>query len=234
MHNDAIGPNVEATQAVEGCLPLVAGACSSLVLCVEMGASTRHRHGTRVHAHPYRRTHRHFLSPSRSQPLDPHLEHDHDVAHGHSHGLVDRSIFRSRAGLRAVALSLFVLGLTAAAQAVMFVATGSVALLADLIHNVGDALRTRAGRRLESAALVADGNHARVRRGPTSPPERHVQSTRRSVLPERVTGLLPVAGAAVASGSFNPGRQRSRAGGVEGVEIDLGHAPIETDGLVGE
>jgi Co/Zn/Cd efflux system component len=105
-----------------------------------MGASTRHRHGTRVHAHPYRRTHRHFLSPSRSQPLDPHLEHDHDVAHGHSHGLVDRSIFRSRAGLRAVAPSLFVLGLTAAAQAVMFVATRSVALLADLIHNVGDAL----------------------------------------------------------------------------------------------
>jgi hypothetical protein len=35
MHDDAIGPNVEATQAVEGCLPLVAGACSSLVLCVE-------------------------------------------------------------------------------------------------------------------------------------------------------------------------------------------------------
>ena len=37
-------------------------------------------------------------------------------------------------------LSLVVLGLTAAAQAVIFVLTGSVALLADLIHNVGDAL----------------------------------------------------------------------------------------------
>jgi cation diffusion facilitator family transporter len=59
--------------------------------------------------------------------------------HGHSHGLVDRSITRSRAGLRAVALSLLVLGLTAAAQAVVFVASGSVALLADLIHNAGDA-----------------------------------------------------------------------------------------------
>jgi cation diffusion facilitator family transporter len=61
-------------------------------------------------------------------------------AHGHSHGLVDRSITRSRAGVRAVAISLAVLLATAVAQAVVFVATGSVALLADLIHNFGDAL----------------------------------------------------------------------------------------------
>src|SRR5690242_1811800 len=60
--------------------------------------------------------------------------------HGHSHGLVDRSIVRSRAGLRAVSWSLVVLLLTAAAQALVFVLTGSVALLADLIHNFGDAL----------------------------------------------------------------------------------------------
>jgi cation diffusion facilitator family transporter len=60
--------------------------------------------------------------------------------HGHSHGLVDPSITRSRAGLRAVSLSLAVLGLTALAQAGLFVATSSVALLADLIHNFGDAL----------------------------------------------------------------------------------------------
>ena len=37
-------------------------------------------------------------------------------------------------------LSLGVLGATAAVQAVVFVLTGSVALLADLIHNAGDAL----------------------------------------------------------------------------------------------
>ncbi|HET9460760.1 MAG TPA: cation diffusion facilitator family transporter, partial [Gaiellaceae bacterium] len=59
--------------------------------------------------------------------------------HGHSHGLVDRSIIRSRAGLRVVAISLGVLGLTALAQVAIFVITGSVALLADLIHNFGDA-----------------------------------------------------------------------------------------------
>jgi cation diffusion facilitator family transporter len=63
-----------------------------------------------------------------------------DGGHGHSHGLVSASIRRSKAGLRAVAVSLVVLLVTAAAQAAVFVATGSVALLADLIHNFGDAL----------------------------------------------------------------------------------------------
>jgi cation diffusion facilitator family transporter len=65
--------------------------------------------------------------------------HDHG-AHGHSHGLVHPSITRSRAGLRAVSLSLVVLLVTALAQSAVFVATSSVALLADLIHNFGDAL----------------------------------------------------------------------------------------------
>jgi cation diffusion facilitator family transporter len=60
--------------------------------------------------------------------------------HTHSHGLVDSSIKRSREGVRAVALALGILGVAAAAQAVIFVVTGSVALLADLVHNVGDAL----------------------------------------------------------------------------------------------
>ena len=54
--------------------------------------------------------------------------------------MVDRSITRSRDGLRAVAISLAVLLLTSILQGVIVVATGSVALLADLIHNVGDAL----------------------------------------------------------------------------------------------
>jgi divalent metal cation (Fe/Co/Zn/Cd) transporter len=58
----------------------------------------------------------------------------------HSHGLIDRSTVRSRAGVRAVSLSLLVLAVTAAAQAVIYALTDSVALLADLIHNAGDAL----------------------------------------------------------------------------------------------
>ncbi|MGH3991250.1 MAG: cation diffusion facilitator family transporter [Pseudonocardiaceae bacterium] len=69
---------------------------------------------------------------------DPH--HDHDDGHGHSHGLVHASIKRSRAGLRAVSLSLVVLLVTALVQVTVFVATSSVALLADVIHNFGDAL----------------------------------------------------------------------------------------------
>jgi cation diffusion facilitator family transporter len=67
--------------------------------------------------------------------------HQHgEHAHGHSHGLIDPSIKRSRAGLRTVGISLAILGITAAAQALIYVATDSVALLADLIHNFGDAL----------------------------------------------------------------------------------------------
>lgn len=56
------------------------------------------------------------------------------------HGLVEPTVARSRAGLRAVSASLAVLGLTALGQAAIFAATSSVALLADLVHNAGDAL----------------------------------------------------------------------------------------------
>jgi cation diffusion facilitator family transporter len=159
--------------------------------------------------------------------------HAHHV-HAHSHGLVDPSIQRSRAGMQAVTLALLMLGLTAIAQAMVFAASGSVALFADLIHNAGDAataiplgiafalrsaraerfaglavvlaiftsacvagyeavdrlidpreiehvgalaaagalgfagnwiaafVRTRAGRRIGSPALIADGDHARA------------------------------------------------------------------------
>ena len=116
-----------------------------------MAAATSipHRHGRREHSHSYSKTHRHLLAPWKSERI--HSGHEHTFPHehidrthaherGHSHGLIDRSILRSRAGIRAVALSLVVLGLTAAAQALIYVLTGSVALLADLIHNVGDAL----------------------------------------------------------------------------------------------
>ncbi|MEA2494488.1 MAG: hypothetical protein QOJ29_2399 [Thermoleophilaceae bacterium] len=73
-------------------------------------------------------------------PHHTHEHHDHAEDHGHSHGLVDRSVMRSRAGLRAVAVTLGILAVTAAIQAAIYIATGSIALLADLIHNAGDAL----------------------------------------------------------------------------------------------
>jgi cation diffusion facilitator family transporter len=61
-------------------------------------------------------------------------------SHGDSHALVDRSILRSRAGIQTVLGSLGILGVTGLAQVAVFVLSGSVALLADLIHNFGDAL----------------------------------------------------------------------------------------------
>jgi cation diffusion facilitator family transporter len=81
----------------------------------------------------------------RTQPSAKHAAHDHDHdhdhdGHGHSHGLVDRSIIRSREGVKAVSISLAVLGVAAGIQLAIFTLSGSVALLADLIHNFGDAL----------------------------------------------------------------------------------------------
>jgi cation diffusion facilitator family transporter len=79
----------------------------------------------------------------RTQPTAKHAPHDHDDGHdghGHTHGLVDRSIIRSREGVKAVSISLAVLALAAGLQLAIFTLSGSVALLADLIHNFGDAL----------------------------------------------------------------------------------------------
>jgi cation diffusion facilitator family transporter len=197
-------------------------------------AQSAHRHGSCVHSHLHAGRHRHLTLLLRpSETLGEKGEREHHP-HGHSHGLVDPSIVRSRAGIRAVSWSLAILTVTALAQAFIYSRTLSVALLADLVHNFGDALtalplgaafflhsargerwagmavvlaifisalvalgqtierfvnprtlshlwllaaagaigflgneiaaqvRLRAGRRLNSPALVADGNHARV------------------------------------------------------------------------
>jgi cation diffusion facilitator family transporter len=100
-----------------------------------------HRHGRRLHNHPHSGPHRHPKLVRRSAPIREAHEHEHHShGHEHSHGLIHDSIKRSREGIRAVSLSLAVLGLTAIAQTVVFIASGSIALLADLIHNFGDAL----------------------------------------------------------------------------------------------
>jgi cation diffusion facilitator family transporter len=59
--------------------------------------------------------------------------------HGHSHGIVDPSIATSDRGLWAIKWSFVGLILTAAFQLVVVVLSNSVALLADTIHNLGDA-----------------------------------------------------------------------------------------------
>jgi hypothetical protein len=81
---------------------------------VTAGTTAAHRHGLRVHSHPSDRPHRHLwrgLRLSRPVAEAGHHAHEHGDEHGHSHGLVDRSVLRSREGIKAVALSLVILGI---------------------------------------------------------------------------------------------------------------------------
>jgi len=105
-----------------------------------MHHTVAHRHGIWHHEHHQHGPHRHPRLPFRS--VETHHDHDlhHHSEHGHTHGLVDPSVVRSRDGVRVVAASLAVLGITAVLQLVVFALSGSVALLSDLIHNAGDAL----------------------------------------------------------------------------------------------
>jgi cation diffusion facilitator family transporter len=65
--------------------------------------------------------------------------HNHDGKHSHSHGIIDPSITTSDRGLWAVKWSFVGLAVTAALQLAVVFVSGSVALLADTIHNFGDA-----------------------------------------------------------------------------------------------
>ena len=61
--------------------------------------------------------------------------HSHDAADS-----IDTALEASERGLRAVKISFAALMVTALVQVVVILATGSVALLADTIHNFSDAL----------------------------------------------------------------------------------------------
>lgn len=88
-----------------------------------------------------------------------HADHDHDhdhdhqaggvfervrklFLHGHSHDgpQVDKALTSSEQGIRAVKISLVGLLLTAFLQVIIVAFSGSVALLADTIHNFSDGL----------------------------------------------------------------------------------------------
>jgi cation diffusion facilitator family transporter len=156
-------------------------------------------------------------------------EHSHGDGHGHSHGLVDESIKRSREGLRAVGISLGVLGLTAAVQAVVFALSGSVALLADLIHNGGDALtavplgiaflmRSRRAEGLAGLGVVAAIFVSAVVAG--------VEAVSRLIHPSAPDHLvaLAVAGVVGVAGNYMAALVRTRAG------RRLGSAALIADG----
>jgi cation diffusion facilitator family transporter len=65
--------------------------------------------------------------------------HGHDHGHDHSHGIVDPAIVTSERGLWAVKWSFAALMATAVLQLFVVFLSGSVALLADTIHNFADA-----------------------------------------------------------------------------------------------
>ena len=102
------------------------------------------------------------VMPKESKPN----HHAHSHVHEHTHGLVPESVKRSRAGVKAVVVTWAILAVTSAAQALVFAFSGSLALLADLIHNGGDALtaiplgiafalHSRRAERLSGLAVVA-------------------------------------------------------------------------------
>jgi cation diffusion facilitator family transporter len=66
--------------------------------------------------------------------------HVHQAHADHERDRVELTQTRLRSGLRTVGISLTVLTATAVLQLVVFVTSRSVALLADILHNVGDAL----------------------------------------------------------------------------------------------
>ncbi|HSV25550.1 MAG TPA: cation transporter, partial [Xanthobacteraceae bacterium] len=68
-----------------------------------------------------------------------HSDHAAHAEHGHSHGVVDPSIATTTEGLWALKWSFVVLMATALLQAAIVFVSGSVGLLADTIHNFGDA-----------------------------------------------------------------------------------------------
>jgi cation diffusion facilitator family transporter len=79
-------------------------------------------------------------------PKHLHARHDHGhghlhnhAKHGHTHGLVDPSITTSERGIWAIKWSFTGLALTALLQMVVVLFSHSVGLLADTIHNLGDA-----------------------------------------------------------------------------------------------
>ncbi|NGO12222.1 cation transporter [Streptomyces sp. HC44] len=98
-----------------------------------------HGHPGHDHDHSHSHSHGHRLRGRLSRPLHRlrHLvtPHSHETA-----DKVDAALESSARGIRALWISLAVLGVTAAAQAGVVVVSGSVALLGDTVHNAADAL----------------------------------------------------------------------------------------------
>jgi cation diffusion facilitator family transporter len=164
------------------------------------------------------------------------IPHSHDPAHK-----IDTAVETSRQGMRALRISLVVLAATAIVQAVVFVLSGSVALLGDTLHNVADALtavplglafilgRRPSTRRftygygraedLAGVAVVAVIALSSIAAG--------YESILRLVHPHQVHALWAVAAAALVGFAGNEVVARYRIG----VGRQIGSAALVADGL---
>ena len=166
------------------------------------------------------------------------------LARPHSHApadQVDQALADSTAGLRVLWISLAMLGVTALAQAVITVASGSVALLGDTLHNAADALTAVplaiafvVGRRPASRRYTYGYGRAEDLAGvlivviiTASCALAAVAAVSRLAHPRPVSGLAAVAGAALLGFASNEAvaRYRIRTGRA------IGSAALVADGL---
>lgn len=94
-----------------------------------------------THDHPHTREHDHDHRPQPGlRGWLAGLFHPH--SHDHSDLAADRAFADNQAGIRTIWLALAALGFTSLLQLAIVLASGSVALLADTAHNIGDALNS--------------------------------------------------------------------------------------------
>ena len=94
-----------------------------------------------AHSHDHGHHHHQATNPLAKLAAALHLP---GFTHDHSHHDLagDRAFLDNQLAIRTVWIALFALGLTTALQVVIYIASGSVALLADTVHNLGDALNS--------------------------------------------------------------------------------------------
>jgi len=105
-----------------------------------MDAEMTHSHGQHHH-HDHSHDHHHSSNPLAKVAQALHLP---GFTHDHSHADLagDAAFLDNQLAIRTVWIALIALGLTTALQVVIYAASGSVALLADTVHNLGDALNS--------------------------------------------------------------------------------------------
>jgi cation diffusion facilitator family transporter len=223
-----------------------------------------HEHG-HAHGHDdeHGHEHAHDHEPGHGHDDEHGHEHAHDHEPGHGHGRgpgvtgrllhavrphshaaadkVDAAMEASSEGMRALWISLGVLGATAVIQAAVVALSGSVALLGDTLHNAADALTAvplgvafLVGRRPATRRYTYGYGRAEDLAGVVivalilaSSALAAYEALTRLAHPERVSNLIAVAAAALVGFAGNElvARYRTRVG------RKIGSAALVADGL---